>query len=74
MDVTIALQHLVEDSQLRLFETSKANLLGFYDPAYGEEKQLYIRYLFKDKLHQVTIQDNEPLAIPRKADLIPPRA
>lgn len=74
VDVTIPLQHLVEDSQLRLFETSKANLLGFYDPAYGEEKQLYIRYLFKDKLHQVTIQDNEPLAIPRKADLIPPRA
>jgi len=64
IDVSIPLQQLVEDSQLHLHEGSKSGLLGFYDPCIGEEKQLYIRYLFRDKLHEVTNDDCQPLRIP----------
>jgi DnaJ family protein C protein 11 len=65
IDVTIPLQYLVEDSQLHLHESSsKSNLLGFYDPCPGEEKKLYIKYLFKDKLHEVTITDTEAIGLP----------
>lgn len=39
---------------------------GFYDPCPGDEKQLRIRYLFKDKMHHVTINDNDELVIPLK--------
>jgi DnaJ family protein C protein 11 len=64
IDVTIPLQYLVEDSQLHLHDGSKAHLLGFYDPCIGEDKQLYIRYLFHDKLHEVTIDDSDVLGLP----------
>ena len=36
IDVTTALQYQIENSELHLFETTKANLPGFYDPALGE--------------------------------------
>lgn len=65
IDVTIPLQYLVEDSQLHLHESSsKSHLLGFFDPCPGEEKKLYIKYLFKDKLHEVTISDTEAIGLP----------
>ncbi len=54
----------VEDSKLVLEEGSKASLYGFYDPCPGEDKQLCVQYLFKDKMHKVTINDNEELVIP----------
>ena len=36
VDVTVPLQFFVNDSQLRLHATSKAGLLGFYNPLVGE--------------------------------------
>lgn len=65
VDVTIPLQYQVNDSKLYLHENSKANLLGFYDPCVGEDKKLYIRYLFRDKLHEVTFDDTEKVVLPR---------
>ncbi|ELR23698.1 chaperone protein DnaJ, putative [Acanthamoeba castellanii str. Neff] len=70
IDVTVPLQYRVEDSQLILEEGSKASLYGFYDPCPGDEKQLRIRYLFKDKMHHVTINDNDELVIPLKEHLV----
>lgn len=64
IDVTIPLNYLVEDSKLILHDNSKSQLLGFYDPCVGEEKRLYIQYLYRDKLHEVTILDDEKLGIP----------
>lgn len=64
IDVTIPVQYLVEDSQLHLHNTSKASILGFYDPCIGQEKQLYIKYLFQDKLHEVTMLDLDAVALP----------
>jgi len=38
--------------------------LGFFDPCPGQEKQLRVRYLFKDKIHQAVVNDNDELKIP----------
>lgn len=67
IDVTLALQCQVKDSKLFLTEGCKAQINGFYDPCIGEEKSLRVRYLFRDTLHEVTIDENEPLAIPRQS-------
>lgn len=42
---------------------------GFYDPCIGEAKSLRVRYLFRDSLHEVTIDEIEALAIPRQCKL-----
>jgi hypothetical protein len=41
----------------------QAFLPGFYDPCPGEEKQLGIRYLYKNKLSYVVIDDDEALEL-----------
>uniref|UniRef100_T1IL79 J domain-containing protein n=1 Tax=Strigamia maritima TaxID=126957 RepID=T1IL79_STRMM len=66
IDVTIALQCLVKDSKLILYETSKAQLPGFYDPCVGEDKSLYVHYLFHNLLHEITVGDNEMIRIPKQ--------
>ncbi|KAJ8319850.1 hypothetical protein KUTeg_001437 [Tegillarca granosa] len=65
LDVTVPLQALVKDSKLILHDrNSMSELPGFYDPCPGEAKSLYIRYLFREKLHQVTLDDNKSVRIP----------
>ena len=44
----------------------QAKMNGFYDPCIGEEKLLRVRYLFRDAVHEVTIDENQPLAIPKQ--------
>ncbi len=65
IDVHIPLQCLVMDSKLVLRESSKANISGFYDPCIGEKKYLQVRYEFRGLPHEVTIENSEPLVIPR---------
>ncbi|KAK9501125.1 hypothetical protein O3M35_002228 [Rhynocoris fuscipes] len=67
IDVTIPLQCLVKDSKLIVYESTKSQLPGFYDPCVGEEKALYVQYLFHSQMHQTTVADNEPLRIPRQS-------
>ncbi|XP_034934623.1 dnaJ homolog subfamily C member 11 [Chelonus insularis] len=64
IDVTIPLQCLVINSRLVLHEASKSELPGFYDPCFGEDKQLLLQYLFHRQTHECLIKDNEPLRIP----------
>ncbi|XP_046439736.1 dnaJ homolog subfamily C member 11-like [Daphnia pulex] len=66
-DVTIPLQCLVRDSKLILQEASKCQLPGFYDPCMGEDKSLYVQYSFHGVPHEVTIQDTDPLRIPKQS-------
>nr|SVE70323.1 EOG090X03AJ [Daphnia similis]SVE70947.1 EOG090X03AJ [Daphnia similis]SVE72210.1 EOG090X03AJ [Daphnia similis] len=66
-DVTIPLQCLVRDSKLILHEASKCQLPGFYDPCMGEDKSLYVQYSFHGVPHEVTIQDTDPLRIPKQS-------
>lgn len=42
---------------------------GFYDPCPGDQKQLRIRYMFKNKMHQILINEEEELVIPLKGAL-----
>ncbi|XP_029050782.1 dnaJ homolog subfamily C member 11 isoform X2 [Osmia bicornis bicornis] len=64
IDVTIPLQCLVKDSKLILYDASKSELPGFYDPCVGEEKQLLIQYLFRSRTHECIVKDNAPVRIP----------
>ncbi|KZC09223.1 DnaJ like protein subfamily C member 11, partial [Dufourea novaeangliae] len=64
IDVTIPLQCLVKDSKLVLHNASKSQLPGFYDPCVGEEKHLFVQYLFHTLTHECIIKDNAPVRIP----------
>ncbi|CAK9817954.1 DnaJ homolog subfamily C member 11 [Anthophora plagiata] len=64
IDVTIPLQCLVKDSKLILYDASKSELPGFYDPCVGDEKQLLIQYLFRNETHECIVKDNAPIRIP----------
>ena len=65
IDVRVPLQCLVIDSKLILHETSKVDIHGFYDPCVGEKKYLRVRYEFRGMPHEVTVENSEPLIIPR---------
>ncbi|KAK9888854.1 hypothetical protein WA026_001075 [Henosepilachna vigintioctopunctata] len=65
IDVTVPVQCLVKDSKIVLYENTKSQLPGFFDPAIGEDKLLYIVYTFRQQPHEVTTQDNESLRLPK---------
>lgn len=67
IDVCVPLQCMVIDSKLILHEKTKANIPGFYDPCFGEKKYLRVRYEFRGVTHEVTIDNSEPLIIPRRS-------
>lgn len=68
IDVTIPLQSLVNSHQLRIAEGySKSQLVGFYDPCYGEEKQLQVIYQFSGIVHTVLVKDKEVINLPQRS-------
>ena len=67
VDVGVPLQCMVVDSKLILHEKTKANIPGFYDPCIGERKYLRVKYEFRGAPHEVTIDNSEPLIIPRRS-------
>ncbi|KAF8512661.1 hypothetical protein BU17DRAFT_53907 [Hysterangium stoloniferum] len=65
VDVTVALQAQVHDSQLMIpGGRSKAGLLGFYDPSPGARKRLKVEYLFHDALHVAEVGDFAAVVLP----------
>ena len=70
IDVHVPLQVMVKDSKLILPATSKAHITGFYDPCFGEKKHLRVVYQFRGTLHEVTIENMDPLVIPRQSHLV----
>ncbi|KAI9224895.1 hypothetical protein BC828DRAFT_394970 [Blastocladiella britannica] len=71
IDVTIPVMALVKDAALRIEGGgSKAGMLGFWDPAPFEDKQLVITYRFKDEWRQVVVEDNAAVACPLRAHLV----
>ncbi|KAL3280890.1 hypothetical protein HHI36_004117 [Cryptolaemus montrouzieri] len=65
LDVTIPVQCLVKDSKMVLHENTKSQLPGFFDPAIGEDKLLHIVYSYRQQPHEVTIQDDDSLRLPK---------
>lgn len=71
MDVTIALQSLVNSGQLIIpAGPSKSNLLGFYDCAISEKKVLRVKYQFKTSIHQFTVGDLDAVAAPLRSHVV----
>lgn len=65
INVADQLQLLVVQSRLSLPAASKADSLDFYDCCPGEAKQLYVRYTFHSQLHEVLVDDEDPLVLAR---------
>ncbi|KAJ3183761.1 hypothetical protein HDU87_005877 [Geranomyces variabilis] len=71
IDVTVAVQSLVYTSQLHISAGhSKAHIIGFYDPCWGETKRLRITYKYQGKLHQVELDDHSAVAAPLRAHIV----
>ncbi len=71
-NVTLPVQCMVEDGRLYLCDGTKSGITGFYDPCgEKEEKQLLLRYKFRNVVHQVVIPDSEQLRCPRVNHQLP---
>ncbi|EQC38364.1 hypothetical protein SDRG_04078 [Saprolegnia diclina VS20] len=72
IDVTIPLRFFLQDGCLHLQATSKAGLLGFYDPCIGlydpqvptNGPQLYIRYAYDGNVYEATFLDTQEVVLP----------
>ncbi|KAJ2784169.1 hypothetical protein H4R18_001296 [Coemansia javaensis] len=72
-DVTLALHALVVDDQLVIAPSeSRHSLPGFYDPAFGVRKSLYVRYRFRGRIHEAVVKDSEALTIPLRSHCVEP--
>ena len=67
IDVSVPLQSMVDDSKLIIHESDKSELVGFYDPAVGHSKWLYIKYDFRGFQHEVVVENSQKVAIPRES-------
>ncbi|OQR82316.1 hypothetical protein ACHHYP_16224 [Achlya hypogyna] len=72
IDVTIPLRFFLQDGRLHLQATSKAGLLGFYNPCVGlydpdapaEAPQLYVRYAQNGRVYEATFEDAQEVVLP----------
>jgi len=71
VDVTIALQALVHNSQLYVSnKVPKSGIQGFIDPAPETPKSLRVRYLFRDQMHYAEIPDLVSIVLPLRDHLV----
>jgi curved DNA-binding protein CbpA len=65
IDVTVALRHMVERSQLELHDgVSYSSLLGFCDVDPLEKKHLKIRYRYRRALHETCVPQDVGIHLP----------
>ncbi|WAR13695.1 DJC11-like protein [Mya arenaria] len=55
-----------EERKNGLIIITASDLPGFYDPCYGEDKKLYIKYKFRKKLHHTTLNDQDSIRLPQQ--------
>lgn len=71
IDVTIAIAALVNESQLTIHHGfSKSQIIGIWDPAFGQKKTLRVEYSFKGKVHFVEVGDKHGLIAPLREHLV----
>lgn len=69
--VSVPLQFLLNtEGKIRLDPAYRANVLGFFDVAPGEEKETFIKYKFRGKIHEALVGDGEELLLPQRSHLI----
>ncbi|KDN39079.1 hypothetical protein K437DRAFT_259186 [Tilletiaria anomala UBC 951] len=67
-DVRIPLQAMVAKGQLIIAGgRPKSHIMGFHDPCMGDKKHLRVRYLFRNRIHEVIVDDVSPFAAPLRA-------
>ncbi|KAF4323489.1 hypothetical protein JM18_001190 [Phytophthora kernoviae] len=81
IDVTVPLEFFIKDGTLELSSSSKAGLLGFYNPCIGEDQTiadarssensatkplLYVRYTFDDQVFEATFDDDQAVSLPSR--------
>lgn len=81
IDVTVPLQFFVKDGELSLTASSKAGLLGFYNPCIGEDQTiasarsvsnsavkplLYVRYAYDGQVFEATFDDDQVVSLPSR--------
>lgn len=72
LDVTTPLRFQVFDSSLDMHEgLDKTSMLGFCDPCPGEDKRLRVRYRYRGRMCEVTVGDDDALALPNKSHELP---
>eukprot|EP00803_Ostreobium_quekettii_P001631 evm.model.scf_402.4 EVM.evm.TU.scf_402.4 scf_402:39651-45159(+) len=65
VDVTLAIQYLLNDGRVQLHDgVTKSGLMGFCDPAPGQEKALRVRYLWKGQPYCAEVDDTSALELP----------
>ncbi|ORZ30196.1 hypothetical protein BCR44DRAFT_55847 [Catenaria anguillulae PL171] len=71
LDVSIPVFALVTNSALKIEAgVSKAGLIGFWDPAPWEDKQLLVTYVFRGVYRQVIVEDDAALALPLRNHVV----
>jgi len=65
IDITVPLQCNIEDSRLILWEGTKSNLPGVWDPTPGEDKFILIKYTYQHNTHQVFVPETETIKLPK---------
>ena len=71
LDVTAQMQYQVQDNQLRIPKgIDWCRMIGIYDIAPGETKQLSIEYVFKDQRHGATFREHAEIALPQRTHLV----
>ncbi|CEO99823.1 J domain-containing protein [Plasmodiophora brassicae] len=71
IDVTIPVQCMVQGSELVDHSRTKIFLDGFFDPCpHAPDKQLYIRYMFQDVVHQICYADADEVRLPMRSHAV----
>ncbi|KAG4301059.1 hypothetical protein PCK1_002758 [Pneumocystis canis] len=71
IDVTIAIAALVNESQLIIHNGfPKSQIIGIWDPAFGQKKTLRVEYSFKGRIHFVEVGDKHGLIAPLREHLV----
>ena len=73
IDITKAVQCIVESSRLVLWEGSKSSLPGVWDPCPGDsDKRILVNYTYKGATHQLISLEEEPIKLPKTSHKLSP--
>jgi len=73
IDITKAIQCIVETSRLVLWEGSKSSLPGVWDPCPGDsDKRILVNYTYKGAAHQLLSLEEEPIKLPKTSHKLSP--